>query len=350
MLASLGWSVVHSLWLSTLVAGLLAVVVSCLGDARARTRYTLSYVALIAMVMAPIVMAFTLLDPFTPAARQQVTTVVDAAIGFSSYVSWRAIVVRAAAGIWIVGVAVAAVRFIAEWRQVARLRPSHAARVDEALTVDVDGLAAAMGVRQDVAVFRTRLAHVPMVFGLRTPTILLPDTTAAVLNPSQVRAILAHELAHVGRKDYLANLVQIGLETLLWFHPAARWVGRRIRTEREYCCDDLAVRVAPRPADYARALAELDDARDGGRLVVAAASGTLLDRVQRIVGEPRPVLTPGRGSFMFVLALLIAAVVVSGAMVLPPQVELDAQLRQRSPAPPGTTITPDGPTFPRTAR
>lgn len=350
MLAPLGWTVVHSLWLSTLVAGLLAVVVSCLGDARARTRYTVSYVALIIMMAAPLVMALALLDPFTPTARQQVTSVVDATLGFSSYVYWRAIVVRAAAGLWIVGAAVAVIRFISEWGYVARLRPGHQARVDEALTMDVDGLAAAMGIRQSVAVFRTTLAHVPMVFGLRTPTILLPDTTASVLNPSQVRAILAHELAHVGRKDYLANLVQIGLETLLWFHPAARWVGRRIRTEREYCCDDLAVRIATRPADYARALAELDDARDGGRLVVAAASGTLLDRIQRIVGEPRPVLTPGRGSLLMVMALFIAAVVVTAAMVVPPRVELDAQLRQRSPAPPGTIVTPVGPTFPRTPR
>ena len=350
MLAPLGWSVVHSLWLSTLIAGILAVVIACLGDAHARARYTLSYLALLAMVAAPIVMALAFLDPFAPSARQQVTSVVDATLGFSSYVSWRAIVVRAAAGIWIVGAAVAAVRFIAEWRHVARLRPGHAASVDAALTVDVDGLAEAMGVRQDVAVFRTRLAHVPMVFGLRTPTILLPDTTASVLNTAQVRAILAHELAHVSRKDYLANLVQIGLESLLWFHPAARRVGRRIRTEREYCCDDLAVRIGTRPADYARALATLDDARDGGRLVVAAASGTLLDRVQRIVGEPRPVLTPGRGLLMLVLALSIAAVVVTAAMVVPPRVELDAQLRQRSPAPPGTTITADGPTFPRSPR
>lgn len=350
MLASLGWSVIHALWLGTLIAGVLAVVIACLGDAHARTRYTLSYAALIVMVAAPIVMALSLLDPLSPSARQQVTSVVDATVGFRGYIAWRAIVVRAAAGIWMVGVAVAAVRFMAEWRRVSRLRPGHTARVDAALTVDVDGLAAEMGVQEDVAVFRTRLAHVPMVFGLRTPTILLPDSTAAVLTTSQIRAILAHELAHVGRKDYLANLVQIGLETLLWFHPAARWVGRRIRTEREYCCDDLAVRVGARPAEYARALAELDDARDGGRLVVAAASGTLLDRVRRIVGEPRPVLTPGRGSLVLLVAVVIAAVVLSAAMVVPPQVELDAQLRQRSPAPPGTIVTPDGPTFPRTAR
>lgn len=334
MLAPLGWSVIHSLWLSTLVAGLLAWMISCLGDSHARVRYTLSYVALVLMVAAPIVVALTFLDPFSPAMRRQLSAVVDSSIGFSGYVSWRAIVVRTAAAIWFAGVAVAVARFVTEWRQVMRLRPAPASRADAALTIDVDGLAAAMGVRQRVAVFRTRLAHVPMVFGLRAPTILLPDTTAAVLDTSQVRAILAHELAHVGRRDYLANLVQIGLETLLWFHPAARWVGRRIRTEREYCCDDLAVRIGTEPADYARALAELDDARDGGRLVVAAASGTLLDRVQRIVGKPRPVLTPGRGALILMIAVVIAAAGLAASMVVPPQVELDAQLRQRSPQPP----------------
>lgn len=334
MFEPLGWSVVHSLWLSTLIAGVLAGIISFLGDAHARTRYTLAYGALIAMVVAPIVVTVSVLDLFSPQARQQVTSIVDATMGFSSFVSWRAVVVRAAAAIWLAGFIVASIRFVAEWRKVARLRPAPAARVDAALTIDVDGLAASMGVRQRVEVFRTRQAHVPMVFGLHPPTILLPDSTAAVLNVPQVRAILAHELAHVGRRDYLANLVQIGLETALWFHPAARWIGRRIRMEREYCCDDLAVRVGTRPSDYARALAALDDARDGGRLVVAAASGTLLDRVQRIVGEPRPVLTPGRGAMILMIAVLIAAAGLAAAMVVPPQVELDAQLRQRSPHPP----------------
>ncbi len=334
MPAPLGWSVVHSLWLSTLIAGLLAWAISRLGDTHARVRYTLAYVALMLMVAAPIVVALTLLDPISPATRAQVSSVVDATIGFSGYVSWRAMVVRGAAAVWLFGVAIAMARFVAEWRRVARLRPAPASRADAALTIDVDGLATAMGIRQRVAVFRSRLAHVPMVFGLRAPTILIPDTTAALLNTSQVRAILAHELAHVGRRDYLANLVQIALETLLWFHPAARWVGRRIRTEREYCCDDLAVRVGTRPTDYARALAQLDDARDGGRLVVAAASGTLLDRVQRIVGEPRPVITPGRGALILMMAMLIAAAGLATAMVVPPEVELDAQLRQRSPQPP----------------
>lgn len=333
MIAGLGWSVIHSLWLGTLVAGVLTWGLSRLGDSHARVRYVLSCVALMMMVAAPIIVSITAVDPISRDTRQQLTSVVESAMDFGGYVSWRATVVRGAAALWLAGAVIALARIAAEWRRVSRLQPSSRARVDAGLTVDVDGLAATMGVRQPVQVFRTRLASVPMVFGFRVPTILLPDATASVLSPAQVRAILAHELAHVRRRDYVANLLQIGLETLLWFHPAARWVGRRIRTEREYCCDDLAIRVGTPPVDYARALAELDDARDGGRLVVAAASGTLLDRVQRIVGEPRPVLTRGRGSVVLVAALIIAAAGMAVTMVVPPQVELDARLRQRSPQP-----------------
>ena len=94
--------------------------------------------------------------------------------------------------------------------------------------------------------------------------------------------------------------LQIAADALLFHHPAARWLSRRIRVEREYCCDDEAMAVARDPNMYARALAALEESRTESRLAVAAASGTLLDRIQRIAGVPRPTLTPLRGSIALV--------------------------------------------------
>src|SRR5258708_16026583 len=87
--------------------------------------------------------------------------------------------------------------------------------------------------------------------------IPLPASAVTGLSPTQLELILAHELAHIRRRDYLVNLLQTAVESLLFYHPAVWWVSRRMRIEREHCCDDLAVAAGGNAARYARALAAL---------------------------------------------------------------------------------------------
>ena len=98
----------------------------------------------------------------------------------------------------------------------------------------------------------------PTVIGWLKPVVLLPASALAGLTPRQLEAILAHELAHIRRHDYLVNLLQTLVETLLFYHPAVWWLSRRIRVERENCCDDLAVSLCGDPVAYAAALADLE--------------------------------------------------------------------------------------------
>ena len=95
---------------------------------------------------------------------------------------------------------------------------------------------------------------VPTVLGILKPMILLPVSVASGLTPEQVESVLAHELAHLKRYDHLVNLMQCVIESLLFFHPAVWWVSRRIRDEREHCCDDLVVACGAVPLDYATSL------------------------------------------------------------------------------------------------
>ena len=101
----------------------------------------------------------------------------------------------------------------------------------------------------------------PTVIGWLKPVVLLPASALAALTPQQLEAILAHELAHIRRHDYLVNLLQTLVETLLFYHPAVWWLSRRIRIERENCCDDLAVSLCGDPVAYAAALADLEALR-----------------------------------------------------------------------------------------
>ena len=155
------------------------------------------------------------------------------------------------------------------------------------------------------------LVDVPTVIGWMKPVILLPASALAGLSPAQLEAILAHELAHIRRHDYLVNLLQTLVETLLFYHPAVWWLSRRIRIERENCCDDLAVSLCGDPVAYAQALADLEELRGrGGQLVMAANGGSLVHRVRRLLGAPSHAgRGPGwlAGSVAVLLMLGIAA-------------------------------------------
>ncbi len=349
MLATIGWSIVHALWIGVALGGATALCLGLVTDHRAPLRYRLAYFSLMLMVVAPLAMAIATVDVFTPPAREQVTWIVETTIGLPALVEWRARVVRGAAVLWLAGVTVHMVRVGLEWRRLRQFTHMGIGDAGPAARALVSRLATELGVRGSVTILGSSRAVVPMVFGWRHPRLLLPSAATRAIDPGQLRAVLAHELAHVRRRDYVANLLQVGAEALLWFHPAAHWVSQRVRTEREYCCDDVAIGVGVEATDYAHALAALDEARDECRLVVAAASGTLLDRIQRIVGHPRPVLTPARGLLAFLAALVVASAIVTLTMVVPPGIPLDARLRSMSAGPPGaSTPAPTEPSFPRT--
>ena len=118
--------------------------------------------------------------------------------------------------------------------------------------------------------------------------------------------------------------------------PAARWLTRRIRTEREYSCDDIAIAATGQARVYARALAAIEDARCGCGLAVAAASGTLLDRIQRILDQPRAALSARRGPAVFAAAIVSAAALLAAAINVPPP-SAPAGVRMRRPMPPASS-------------
>ncbi|HEX8685339.1 MAG TPA: penicillin-binding transpeptidase domain-containing protein, partial [Pyrinomonadaceae bacterium] len=141
-----------------------------------------------------------------------------------------------------------------------------------------------------VKVLESSLVSVPTAVGWLRPAILLPASAFTGLTPQQLEAVLAHELAHVRRHDYLVNVLQTGVETLLFYHPAVWWVSRQVRAEREHVCDDMAVRVTGDAMTYARALTRIERLRTTApRLAMAADGGSLRSRVSRLVeGPPSP--------------------------------------------------------------
>ena len=108
----------------------------------------------------------------------------------------------------------------------------------------------------------SKLVDVPCMVGYFKPIILLPFMLSTYLSAEEIEAILLHELAHIKRNDYLVNLLQQVISTLLFFNPCAQLINRIINEERENCCDDLVIQSTPSPVVYAKALLKLEQTRE----------------------------------------------------------------------------------------
>jgi len=203
-----------------------------------------------------------------------------------------------------------------------RLRRQGWQPVSAAIQSVFDELRARIQASPATRVVLSTLVRVPSVVGHLKPVVLLPMSAVTGLSEQQLRAILAHELAHVRRYDYAGNILQTVIETVLFYHPAIWWVSRVVRDEREHCCDDVALAVGCPASELARALITVDAARDNTArpefeniLVTAADGGNLLRRIRRIA-KVRGDDGASRRSWVAGISVLVALVATS-LVVLP---------------------------------
>ncbi|MBN1589741.1 MAG: right-handed parallel beta-helix repeat-containing protein [Pirellulales bacterium] len=215
-------------------------------------------------------------------------------------------------GAWSVGCVLLCLSHLGGWMVVGRLRRRGVRPVAPPLGELVSRLAHQLGIRQAVALLESTVAEVPMVIGWLRPTVLLPVGVVTGLSTADLEAIVAHELAHIRRHDFLVNLLQTVAETLLFYHPAVWWISRRIRLEREYCADGLAAATLGSHTRYATALTTLAGCCGGQPGLAVAATGSQLRR--RVVYLLRgPVHGDSRASTLF--SGTLACLAILGAIV-----------------------------------
>jgi uncharacterized protein (TIGR03435 family) len=330
-----GWTLVHFLWEG---AGIAAVALALLWSCRDRspqTRYAIACAALVAMLAAPFVTAAALSRAVVVIAPAEVPRTAEAqpdtrAIPEAASLAINALMARNGSSIdvraggssawlplvvmlWIAGVAALLIRLLGGWWRITRLHRAARAAAPSAWTAAAARIAATLGLSRRVHVVDTSLVDTPTVIGWLKPVILLPIAALAGLSPTQVEAILAHELAHVRRHDFLVNLLQTFAETVLFYHPAVWWLSARIRAEREHCCDLVALSVCGDAVSYAEALVELESWRTvHSRLAVAATGGTLLTRVRRLLGAPADDAPRSVGA-MLIVGVAALVICVAGA-------------------------------------
>ncbi len=284
---ALSAALLHFIWQGIAVAFLLWVMLLLLRNRPPAARYAASCAALALMAALPAATIWILYERPVSLSASLAFVVPPAAHAISAPPGeWLALVRQWIVPLWTLGVALFAIRLGLAWRHVTRLRRS-AEAAEGALWETASALARRMTVARPVRVLVSTLADAPSVVGWLRPAILIPAAALAGLNAAQLEAVLAHELAHIRRHDYLVNMLQTVVETLLFYHPAVWWVSSRMRHERELCCDDLAVRQCGDAIGYARALTRLERMRVMPGPAVAATGGALMYRIQRLTGAVR---------------------------------------------------------------
>jgi beta-lactamase regulating signal transducer with metallopeptidase domain len=334
-LQAVGWALLHLVWQGAAIAAALGLLLSVLPSRRANARYALSCAALALVVVAGVLtgvreyrarLSSTSVASATPARAFHAAPVLPApgtpsvaAMVLTTYVPAPPQMLRVplrdplraasdalpwVVSLWLAGVIVLSLRLIVQWLRARRLVTANAQPACEPWLAMANRLGVALGVRHVVRLLESTAVQVPAVVGLLKPVILLPANALGGLTPGQLEMILAHELAHIRRHDFLVNLLQAAVETLLFYHPAVWWISKQVRIERENCCDDLAVAVCGSPLQYARALTRLEELRaESLMFALSVRGGSLLQRIRRVVGGQATDAGPVRG--VTALALLV---------------------------------------------
>jgi beta-lactamase regulating signal transducer with metallopeptidase domain len=333
----LGLTLAHSIWQGLAVAALLWIVLRAHRSSAPQARYVATLGALV-LLLATSAWTFAMRTPAAdgqPTAQRNISHVVRSAAPKSIPVteSSSSIPPRVSAprqslseGVlrpalpwialgWCIGVVILGLWRVGGWVAVQRVRNLDVQTLDAEETASrlADRLAQRLRLTRPVRLAQSLRAQTPLVIGWLRPLILLPAAVLSGLSPQQLESILAHELAHVRRHDYLVNLLQVAVETLLFYHPAVWWISRRVRLEREQCCDDIAVAICGGDrCRYVESLAAVEEIRLSSpqrRLAMAArgsGGGQLLARVRRLL-QPTQELRPSSPTGAAICAALVVA-------------------------------------------
>lgn len=289
---AIGWAVLYSLPFGLVTAAALVAVLLLTRSPRAR--YVVSSVLLLALGVA---FAVSVCRFWPPIAPQQTMPYVSPELPFWTDLARAGLntprlsslsgTVPMLAPIWFVGALFCYLRLFAGGLWCARARRTAQCASSEWADV-VARLAVQWKISRPVKLFESALVDSPAVLGHWRPCILVPAAAFLQLSPEQLELMLMHELAHIRRSDFLLNACLRSVEALLFYHPAAWWMGRVIRAEREYCCDDDVAAHIRNPRGYAEALAALErrrlnDNRPAHSVAMAAKGGQLMRRIERLL-------------------------------------------------------------------
>jgi bla regulator protein BlaR1 len=346
LLHALGWTFIHSLWQGVLIALIVGCFFLIFKKRAARIRYSLAVGSLVAIFILSVStfvryysdspgdwnpeLALTgtdstdklpLMDGLNPAGMDEVSLANPGISGFFKEFSGHfnrhfPIVVY----LWIFGIIFFILKLLGGLIYSDRIKFVGINPFPETWSKNISALKSKLQVTREVKIVESCLARVPMVIGYFKPVILIPLGVLSGIPQDQMEAIIAHELAHIRRHDFLVNIFQSLVESIFFYHPAIWWISGIIRKEREHCCDDLAVSVCDKSIVYAKALANLQERSYDIPCYAVALSRrryTLLSRIKRLNQTPVTRINPIEkwmtlGLMMIIISFLSASLRIHG--------------------------------------
>ncbi len=333
----LGWTLIHFCWQAAVIALLYRVADLALPRGRSNLRYVASLAALFSMLAVSLITLgyegmrggqdrVTRRDSVSVTGIGETFAVLpvsdDRAAPLTEPASlWAGLqdAIRPAmpwlVAVWLLGVFCLSARTVGGWWMIQRIRRASMVRVPASARDSFAQLSLRLGIWWSVDLRICECISSPLAIGIVRSLVLLPASALTSLSPEQLEVVLAHELAHIRRADYLWNMLQTMIETLFFFHPAVWWIGRNLRQQRELCCDDIALECCADPLIFATALLRLEEERSS-RLHLAMAldghqPGGLRARIGHMLGE-----TPRGGREIAPWSLLCAGAML-GLLLLP---------------------------------
>ncbi len=308
------WTLIHTLWQGGIISIVLLILLSQLSSEKTTLRYLLNQGAMYCIVLAAF-FTWNILNYQSSNAQDTTTNEVSSAAVDSDPspsesmtvsplndnliieppsqkqvddYSWQSICMI----VWCLGVCLMllrlAFRIHGSQKLVRQCQPLDNPQISEL----IESICQILQIRRKITVFVGSHIRMPGVVGFVRPTLLLPVSIYSGIPIKDIEAMLAHELAHIKRHDYLLHFVQMLIESLLFFNPWVWWISRQINFEREACCDQMASKIIGHKQTYAESLiAWYERALTGDKLpdnIVMAFSGSnkthsMLERVQRLL-------------------------------------------------------------------
>jgi beta-lactamase regulating signal transducer with metallopeptidase domain len=310
LIEALGWTIVHSLWQGSIVAIGLFILLLFMRKNSAQVKYLLSFVALIIVLVwssATFVRSFNyakekqvlkeriISDPayvktlFTinDSEKANQVTVIKEPINIQliKVRSWFLRHFNLLCTLWLIGMLFLILRMVGGFVYAHKLRTFQLVPLTDEWNNKIKEMADKLGIRRAIQAFFSPLAKTPLTLGTLKPILLFPVSAFTGLTSKEIEAIIAHELAHVLRHDYLFNIIQSMVEILFFYHPAVWFISSQIRNERENSCDNIAIETTGDKVSFVKALAAIQifSMRDE-QLAMAFSSNknSVLQRIKRL--------------------------------------------------------------------
>ena len=295
LFSAIGWTLLHGLWQSVVVITVMFFLRSIFKPSSSNSKYLTYVISLLSITLWAIYTFTSQLVLATNISVSNFTTYVNS-ISFTSVVPQLNELSSSGVfenleiyfpyfiGFWIIGVSFFTIKTLGGLWYIQRLKVNGISAVEPFVIQKFKELKDQMGISKNVRLLQSNIINIPIVIGHIKPIILMPIGLCTGLTIDEVEAILAHELSHIRRHDFLINIIQSIIEAVFFYNPIIWWLSNQIRTERENCCDDVALHIGINKLTFAKALANIQQLKINTTMAMTLGKNNrnLMKRIQRL--------------------------------------------------------------------